>query len=141
MKTSLKHLKKKGFTIVELLIVIVVIGILASIAVVSYNGVQKQAIDKGVASDIDGVSGEVTRYQVNNNGQLGAAAAWYSPSGTNANIAFTPTKGNIIDVVTNSTDYCIRAYNPSAATYKTLATAATKESTPGSCTTLAASTQ
>ncbi|RYF28088.1 MAG: prepilin-type N-terminal cleavage/methylation domain-containing protein [Chloroflexi bacterium] len=33
----------RGFTIVELLIVIVVIGILATIAVVSYNGIQDRA--------------------------------------------------------------------------------------------------
>lgn len=35
--------KQTGFTIVELLIVIVVIGILAAITVVAYNGVQEQA--------------------------------------------------------------------------------------------------
>ncbi len=35
--------KHKGFTIVELLIVIVVIGILAAITVVAFNGVQKRA--------------------------------------------------------------------------------------------------
>lgn len=33
----------QGFTIVELIIVIVVIGILASVAIVSYSGVQKKA--------------------------------------------------------------------------------------------------
>lgn len=33
-------IKARGFTIVELLIVIVVIGILAGIVIVSYNGVQ-----------------------------------------------------------------------------------------------------
>ena len=32
-------MKNKGFTIVELLIVIVVIGILASITIVAYNGI------------------------------------------------------------------------------------------------------
>jgi prepilin-type N-terminal cleavage/methylation domain-containing protein len=36
-------IKKQGFTIVELLIVIVVIGILATITVVAYNGVQAKA--------------------------------------------------------------------------------------------------
>lgn len=35
--------RQKGFTIVELLIVIVVIGILAAITVVAYNGIQQKA--------------------------------------------------------------------------------------------------
>ena len=35
--------KQTGFTIVELLIVIVVIGILAAITIVAYNGVQQRA--------------------------------------------------------------------------------------------------
>ena len=35
--------KQRGFTIVELLIVIVVIGILAAITIVAYNGVQNRA--------------------------------------------------------------------------------------------------
>ena len=46
MKTT-----KKGFTIVELLIVIVVIGILASITVVAYNGVQKRAQNSAIMSE------------------------------------------------------------------------------------------
>ncbi|HET8884383.1 MAG TPA: prepilin-type N-terminal cleavage/methylation domain-containing protein [Candidatus Saccharimonadales bacterium] len=36
---------KSGFTIVELLIVIVVIGILAAITIVTYSGVQDRAVD------------------------------------------------------------------------------------------------
>lgn len=39
----MKAKKQKGFTIVELLIVIVVIGILAAITIVAYNGVQQKA--------------------------------------------------------------------------------------------------
>jgi len=39
----MKWAKQKGFTIVELLIVIVVIGILAAITIVAFNGVQQRA--------------------------------------------------------------------------------------------------
>jgi type IV pilus assembly protein PilA len=41
--TLKKNIKQQGFTIVELLIVIVVIGILAAITIVAYNGIQSRA--------------------------------------------------------------------------------------------------
>lgn len=43
--------KNLGFTIVELLIVIVVIGILAAIVIVAYNGVQDRAKSSAMAAD------------------------------------------------------------------------------------------
>ena len=45
--------QKSGFTIVELLIVIVVIAILAAISIVSYNGIQQRARDSERQSDIN----------------------------------------------------------------------------------------
>ena len=44
--------QKNGFTIVELLIVIVVIGILAAITIVAFNGVQKKARVVTLQSDL-----------------------------------------------------------------------------------------
>ena len=43
IKNNIKSSSERGFTIVELLIVIVVIGILAAITIVSFNGVTARA--------------------------------------------------------------------------------------------------
>jgi len=138
MHTSSKYLRSDGFTVIELLIVIIVIGILASISIISYNGVQKGSRDKSILSDIDAVAGEINRYTVKNSGALGSAIAWYSGGAANTNINFTPTAGDIIDVVANSGSYCIRGYN-TAANKNSISNSYTQESTPGACTVLPAS--
>lgn len=58
--------KNSGFTIVELLIVIVVIAILASITIVAYNGIQSRARDSVRSSDIEQVKKAVELYYVDN---------------------------------------------------------------------------
>ncbi len=61
MKRSLN-----GFTIVELLIVIVVVAILAAISVVAYNGVQNRANDSAVQSDVRNLAMKVMEYHAIN---------------------------------------------------------------------------
>jgi len=57
---------KSGFTIVELLIVIVVIAILATITIVAYNGIQKRALDTQRISDIKNIQKGLMAYKAIN---------------------------------------------------------------------------
>jgi len=54
---------QKGFTIVELVVIIVVIGILASIVGLSYNGIQNSARDTSVQSDLENIAGQLEAYR------------------------------------------------------------------------------
>lgn len=56
----------KGFTIVELLIVIVVIAILAAITIVSYNGITSQTRQSVMKSELKQVSKLIQNYKVAN---------------------------------------------------------------------------
>jgi prepilin-type N-terminal cleavage/methylation domain-containing protein len=63
---SLKN-KSKGFTIVELLIVIVVIGILATLVIVTFTGIQQKARDSKRKTDIAAVQAALESYYSSNN--------------------------------------------------------------------------
>lgn len=55
---------KSGFTIIELLIVIVVIGILAAITIVAYNGIQGRARDNDRVTDMNSLKKALALFYV-----------------------------------------------------------------------------
>lgn len=57
---------RQGFTIVELLVVIVVIGILAAITIISYTGIKNKAVIVSLASDLSGASKLLKMDQITN---------------------------------------------------------------------------
>lgn len=58
---------RSGFTIVELLIVIVVIGILAAIMIVAYNGIQNRATDATNLSNANVITKAIAAYKIDHN--------------------------------------------------------------------------
>lgn len=58
--------KQTGFTIVELLIVIVIIGILSTIVIVAYNGIQSRARDTARSSDVASIDKSYEMYRITN---------------------------------------------------------------------------
>lgn len=137
------HTVRAGFTVVEMIIVIVVIGLLVTVGVVAYTNVTNNAVDRTVSADLENMAGIQSHYSslnaVGGKDYYSLAATDGSYPFVDSELAFTPTEGNVIDVVTSDDDYCIRGYNTRASTYKSLATAAYKGSTPGACFDLLAS--
>jgi len=85
-----KQNKLRGFTIVELLIVIVVIAILAAITIVAYNGVQQRA-------NVSATQGNVTILQKKMEA-FNAVTNAYPASGTAASVVTalnTQTESNL----------------------------------------------
>jgi prepilin-type N-terminal cleavage/methylation domain-containing protein len=66
---KLKTLKNsKGFTIVELLIVIIIIGILAALVLNSFRGVQERARDTERRTDVNAQATQLEVYYTDNGG-------------------------------------------------------------------------
>lgn len=66
MSKQVGNARLRGFTIVELLIVIVVIAILAAISVVAYNGVQERARDSSRISKLSQIEKAIELYYSDN---------------------------------------------------------------------------
>ena len=80
---------QKGFTIVELLIVIVVIGILAAIIIVTYNGIATHARDTRRLDELVGLGKVLEIYHAENGGYPRCDTT------TGPNISYTPITGTV----------------------------------------------
>lgn len=81
--------KSPGFTIVELLVVIVVIAILAAITIVAYTGISQKAVASSLQSDLTNASTKLKMFQVENSAYP-TANNCPTPSATEICLKFSP---------------------------------------------------
>lgn len=96
--------KQKGFTIVELLIVVVVIAILAAITIVAYNGIAQRAKDSVAKNAISSAQKKLATYRIENNDTLPADISSLGFTNT-ANVSYQYSVNNS----TNPAGYCVTA--------------------------------
>ncbi|MCO5225864.1 MAG: type II secretion system GspH family protein [Thermomicrobiales bacterium] len=63
-----RNTSAQGFTIAELLIVVVVIAILAAISIVAFTGIQERAIASAVKSDLNGFAKQIELEKIEGDG-------------------------------------------------------------------------
>ena len=116
--------RRQGFTLVELIIVIVVISILAAVSIVSYNVVRDNAKSQSISSDLSTTATNLKKYKSQNGSYPTSAAAFNTAiekSNTSGQTSYTYTY--------NSTEnsYCLIAAGTKSSFYVTSANSTVKE--------------
>ena len=95
-------MKHKGFTIVELIVVIAVIAILASIAIVSYSFVIGDSMDAKIKSTVKTAGDALTLYENKNGSRVTGQGQFDADNGMDTLVAASNLKTGYRDGITSS---------------------------------------
>ena len=121
MKSDVSSKYYRGFTIVELLVVIVVIGILAAITVVSYSGISSKANLASLSSDLTNISKQLQLFQIDNSTYPTTINCAIPDGATNK--CLKASNGNTytnfqVDNTTNPQAFCVTSTNANGVSYR-----------------------
>ena len=108
MLTKFTRSNARGFTLIELMIVIAIIGILAAIAIPQFSAYRKRSYNAGAQADARNLATAQEAYYVDYNTYLTSLSAL-----TGASYAFIQTQNVIVGVTGNSQNYTITAFHNS----------------------------
>jgi len=98
--------KHKAFTVIELLIVIVVIGIIASVVLVSYSNISSRANASALQTDLNSAGKQLETFRQTNSS--------YPTSLISANIKASNGSNLTYYTTTNNTQFCLKGVNGSS---------------------------
>jgi len=108
-----KQIRQLGFTLIELMVVIAIIGLLMAAGLVSYTNAQKNARDAKRTADNDSVAQAEEQYAASNGGSYLATTSYalFAPGTTyfSQGVPADPTTAANYSMVAGPTGYCVCA--------------------------------